>query len=153
MATGPTPTAPTAAARVSIVIPAFNRAETLAATLDSVRAQTMASWELVVFDDGSTDATSAVADRFSALDPRIRVERGPNRGVASARNRGFAATDHRTEFVIFLDSDDVWPPYTLEVLVSVLDARPELASAYGLAQCIDVEGRPIPGDDLVDRMR
>jgi glycosyltransferase involved in cell wall biosynthesis len=141
------------APRVSIVVPAYNRERYLAATLDSVLAQSLPSWELVVFDDGSTDGTVDVAERYAAADQRIRVQRGPNGGVASARNRGFAATDRRTEFVIFLDSDDRWEPDTLAGLVGALDAHPDRVSAYGLARCMDGEGRPIPGDDLEATMR
>lgn len=138
--------------RVSIVVPTYNRERYISATLDSVLAQTMSRWELVVFDDGSTDATADVVNRYIAADPRIRVVHGPNGGVAAARNRGFAATDRHTEFVIFLDSDDLWLSDTLQALVGVLDGTSDLVSAYGLARCIDGDGRPIAGDDLEDRM-
>jgi glycosyltransferase involved in cell wall biosynthesis len=139
--------------RVSIVIPAYNCARLLGRTLDSVLAQTVTDWELVVFDDGSTDSTADVADRYARAEPRIRVVRATNGGVAAARNRGFAHTDPRSEFVTFLDHDDRWFPDTLESLIAVLEARPDLVSVYGLARCIDGEDRLVPGDDMEERMR
>jgi len=149
---GAVPAAPTGP-RVSVVIPAYNSEHYLGSTLDSVRDQTMAAWELVIYDDGSTDATVAVAEDYAARDGRIRVGGGPNGGVAAARNRGFALTDPRSEFVIFLDNDDQWEPDALASLVAVLDEHPAYVSAHGLARCIDGDGNPPPGDDLEERMR
>jgi glycosyltransferase involved in cell wall biosynthesis/GT2 family glycosyltransferase len=139
--------------RVSVVIPAFNREPFIALTIKSVLNQSFDDWELVVYDDGSTDRTFEVARACAVTDSRIRVERGPNRGVAVARNEGLALTDPGSDFVIFLDSDDLWEPDALETLVGVLDAHPEYVAAHCLARCIDSEGRPIPGDDLEEKLR
>jgi glycosyltransferase involved in cell wall biosynthesis len=141
------------APRVSIVIPAYNRERYLPVTLDGVRSQTFMDWEAVVFDDGSDDGTARVAKSYAADDPRIIATGGPNGGVAAARNRGFGATNGCSEFVVFLDSDDVWEPDALATLVSVLDANPEYSSCHSTARCIDDEGRPVPGDDLEERSR
>jgi glycosyltransferase involved in cell wall biosynthesis len=141
------------APRVSIVVPVYNRRGIIGATIDSVRAQSLTDWELVVFDDGSTDGSADVVEEFASRDSRIRVRRGPNGGVASARSRGFAATDPRSEYVIFLDSDDLWLADSLEVLVAALRDRPDHVSAYGLASCIDADGNELPGDDLAAQMR
>jgi glycosyltransferase involved in cell wall biosynthesis len=138
---------------VSIVVPAYNREDYLGVTLDSVLAQTTTSWELVVSDDGSTDGTRALADRYAAADPRITVVGGANAGVATARNRGYAATGGRSAYVIFLDSDDLWEPDTLAVLLDVLDRHPEYVSVYGIARCVDHRGERIADDDLEERMR
>jgi glycosyltransferase involved in cell wall biosynthesis len=138
---------------VSIVVPAYNREQYIAATLESVQAQTFPRWELVVYDDGSSDGTVDVAKRYAAVDARITVTGGPNGGVAAARNRGFAASNPTTDFVIFLDSDDLWEPDALETLVRVLDADPELSSAHSIARCIDGDGRPLAGDDLAEQAR
>jgi len=135
------------------VVPVYNRERYLAAAMQSVQAQTLPSWELIVHDDGSSDGTVDVARRYAAADRRIKVSRGPNVGVAAARNRGFAATDRRSEFVIFLDSDDMWEPDALETLVAVLDAHPAFSSAHSIARCIDAEAAPLPGDDLPERAR
>jgi glycosyltransferase involved in cell wall biosynthesis len=138
---------------VSIVVPAFNRERFLPATLDAVLAQSLPEWELVVFDDGSTDATFDIAVRYADRDNRIRAARGPNRGVAAARNRGYAATDGRSEFVIFLDSDDIWDSVALETLVEALELHPEHSSAHFVARCIDAAGRELDSDDLNTWMR
>jgi cellulose synthase/poly-beta-1,6-N-acetylglucosamine synthase-like glycosyltransferase len=138
----------TRAARVSIIVPAYNRERYLGLTLDSVRAQTFEDWELVVFDDGSTDGTLAIAQRYAERDLRIRVAQGPNGGVAAARNRGYAETDPTTDFVIFFDSDDLWVPDALETFIAALDAHPEYVGVHCLANCIDDDGQPLPGDNL-----
>ncbi len=138
---------------VSIVIPAYDRERYVDSTMRSVFAQTMSDWELVVVDDGSHDATADVARRCAGDDTRVRVLSGPNGGVARARSRGLAASNPASEFVIFLDSDDVWEPGTLELLIGHLEVHPEHGSVYGLARCIDDSGELIPGDDLAERMR
>lgn len=139
--------------RVSVVVPAYNCADFLGRTLDSVLAQTMTDWELVIFDDGSTDATADVADHYQRADDRVRLVRASNGGVAAARNRGFEATDERSSYVTFLDHDDRWFPDTLEAMTGMLEQRPDLVSVYGLARCIDADDRLVPGDDMVERMR
>jgi GT2 family glycosyltransferase len=141
------------APRVSIVIPAYNRAHIIGPTIESVRVQTFQRWELIVFDDGSADETYEVAQSYARLDPRIVVGRGPNGGVATARNRGFELSSGCADFVTFLDSDDIWDCDALETLIAVLDAHPEYVGAHALARCIDDAGRPIPGDDLEELCR
>lgn len=104
---------------VSVVIPLFNRAGTLARAIDSVRAQHVADWELLVVDDGSTDGGVAVAESYG--DPRIRVLRHPaNRGAAAARNTGVQAA--RGPVLAFLDSDDEWLPGMLAAQLAALGA-------------------------------
>lgn len=137
---------------VSIVIPLYNREKIFAATLDSVVNQSFTDWELVVSDDGSTDEGVALARTYEAADRRIRVISNPNGGVAVARNRGLAATSDDSKFVILLDSDDVWFSDSLASMHSFLATRPDLVSVYGLAQCIDSEGKLVPGDDLEQQM-
>ena len=139
--------------RVSVVIPAYNRAHIIGPTIESVRRQTFEHWELIVFDDGSEDGTYDVARSFADLDPRIKVGRGENGGVAAARNRGFELSSPHAEFVAFLDSDDIWDRDALETLVAVLDANAEYVAVHALARCIDEAGRPIPGDDLEELSR
>ncbi len=139
--------------RVSIIVPAYNSENYLADTLDGVLVQSFADWELVVFDDGSTDGTRAVCDQYASRDPRIRTVHGANVGVAAARNAGYAETNRDSEFVIFLDHDDVWLADALESLAAMLDANPAYVSAHSVARCIDGTGKQPPLDDLEDRMR
>jgi glycosyltransferase involved in cell wall biosynthesis len=134
--------------RVSIVIPTYNSEDYLAQTLDSVLAQTSSDWELVIYDDGSQDGTVAVADSYSANDRRIRVLQGRNGGVAAARNRGFAATNPASEFVIFLDHDDLWESDTLVTLSGILCNHPEYISVHSICRCIDSHGRPVADDNI-----
>jgi hypothetical protein len=97
--------------RVSVVIPVLNRPLAVRQAIDSVLAQTVQDFELIVVDDGSTDATPETLASLS--DPRIRVIRHPQRrGGSAARNTGIRAA--RADYVAFLDSDDEWLPTKLE---------------------------------------
>lgn len=140
-------------ARVSIVIPSYNSAAYLASTIASVRAQTFADWELVVFDDGSQDSSVEVAEEFARRDSRIRVMQGNHGGTSSARNGGLRETNSRSEYIAFLDSDDTWEPEALTLLVDALDKHPECPAAHGLARAVDSEGGHLAHDDLTDWMR
>jgi glycosyltransferase involved in cell wall biosynthesis len=112
---------------VSVIIPAYNAVRYLDEAMDSVLAQTMDDLELIVVDDGSTDATAATVR--ARTDPRIRLVEKENRGtVADARNAGIAAA--RAELLAFLDSDDVWVPSKLARQMALFDEHPELALVY-----------------------
>jgi CelD/BcsL family acetyltransferase involved in cellulose biosynthesis len=105
---------------VSIVMPTFNRADTIARAIASIQAQTHANWELVVVDDGSTDDTVA---RVRGLDPRVHVLRQDNQGVTAARNTGLGAVNG--DLVAFLDSDDEWLPHHLALATAFFRAFPD----------------------------
>ena len=102
--------------RFSVVIPSHNRAALLAKALHSVWAQTCQDYEVIVSDDGSTDQTMSF---LRSLGARIRVIAQPHAGPGCARNAGVAAS--RGRYVVFLDSDDLWFPWTLDVLAQVID--------------------------------
>ncbi len=91
---------------VSVVIPAYNAAEFLAETLQSVLAQTYRHLEVIVVDDGSTDTTATIAQQFVTQDARVRLVSQANAGVAAARNKGIAHV--RGSLIAPLDADDVW---------------------------------------------
>jgi glycosyltransferase involved in cell wall biosynthesis len=106
-----------AAAAVSVVIPAYNAADTIGRALDSVAAQTAPPAEVIVVDDGSTDGTAAVV--AARTDLPIRLLASPGRGgAAAARNLGIAAA--RGEFIAFLDADDEWTPDKLARQLAVI---------------------------------
>jgi glycosyltransferase involved in cell wall biosynthesis len=114
---------------VSVVTPAWNAAAFVRETLDSVRAQTFADWELVVVDDGSTDETVAIVDGYAARDPRIRLLRQANAGPSAARNH--AMREARGRFFAFLDSDDIWQPGYLQAQLDVFAQHPETGLVTG----------------------
>jgi len=121
---------------VSVIIPAYNAAPTLAGTLQSVFRQTYQDFEIWVVDDGSTDETQAVVK--AQRDPRVHLLVQANRGAAAARNAGLAAS--QGELVAFLDADDRWTPEKLEAQVAALVTNgPEVAVAYSWTDYIDGE--------------
>ena len=93
---------------VSVVIPTYNRAFCIAATVDSVLAQSHRTVEAIVVDDGSADDTEAVIRGRFGADRRVVYLRQDNGGVSAARNRGFQAASGA--YVALLDSDDSWLP-------------------------------------------
>jgi O-antigen biosynthesis protein len=106
---------------VSVIIPVKNRPQVIVEAIESVRAQSFESWELLVVDDGSTDETPEVLRAQAARDPRIRViELGTSQGAGAARNAGIDAA--RGHYLAFLDSDNTWEPDFLRLC---------LAFAYG----------------------
>src|SRR6266536_1690053 len=100
----------------SVIVPTFNRVELLKATVHSILAQRYADFELVIVDDGSCDKTLEYLD---ALGAKAKVLQQTNRGPGSARNRG--AQIATGEYLTFLDSDDVWFPWTLEIYREAID--------------------------------
>jgi glycosyltransferase involved in cell wall biosynthesis len=116
---------------VSIILPTYNRAHSLERAIRSVLVQTLSNFELIVVDDGSTDDTAHLVERFG--DSRIRLlSLGRNYGAGRARNKGIEAA--AAEFVAFLDSDDEWMPRKLELQVARLRATndPRVTVAYCL---------------------
>ncbi|MRR11053.1 glycosyltransferase [bacterium] len=128
---------------VSVVVAAYNAAATLAETLDSVLAQTVADWELVVVDDGSTDDTLALARTYSERDPRFVTVSQPNAGTALARNHGFSHTSGA--WVCFLDADDLLLPPFMERLLAAADQEPDadILSCNALYLLRDGGTRPV----------
>ncbi|MEL7158650.1 MAG: glycosyltransferase family A protein [Actinomycetota bacterium] len=118
---------------VSVVIIFLDEERFLAQAVDSVLAQTVDDWELLLVDDGSTDASTAIARRYEAEHPgRIRyVDHAghANRGMAASRNRGNEAA--RGTFIASLDGDDMWRPDKLAHQLELLDRHPEAAMTFG----------------------
>ena len=114
--------------RFSVVIPAFNAARTVEATIRSVLAQTEAAFELIVVDDGSSDDTRERVSALADEDRRLVLIAQENRGTAGARNTGIERA--RGEYVSFLDNDDLWMPRYLESMGGALDAAPDAGFAY-----------------------
>ena len=99
---------------VSVITPVYNTAQYLDECIGSILSQSMTDFELLLIDDGSTDGSGAICDRYAEKDKRIRVFHIPNGGVSAARNLGL--DNARDEFVVFVDSDDRITPDHLRQL-------------------------------------
>lgn len=106
--------------RVSVVIPAYNAERTVGQAIESVLAQREPDLQVTVIDDGSSDATAAVAASYG---PPVECVRTENCGVSQARNEGIRRA--RGEFVALLDADDLWEPDKLELQLLELESRPD----------------------------
>ena len=133
-------------AETSVVIPCYNYGRFLASAIDSVFAQQHPTVEVIVVDDGSTDATPAVAARY----PEVRYLRQRNLGESEARNHG--AAEATGEFILFLDADDQLTPEAISTSVQHLRGQPTCAFAYGHQQFVDTEGSVLPSNPERTRM-
>lgn len=131
---------------ISVVIPLYNKAQSIRKTLDSVLAQTYKDFEIVVVDDGSTDGSAEVAEamlrecKVYGVECRGKVIRKANGGVSSARNIG--VMEAKGEYVAFLDGDDLWHPEYLEALAGLIEDYPD-AALYGIGFST-IEGDEMP---------
>lgn len=112
---------------ISVIIPLYNKENSIKSTIESVLAQTYTDFEIVVVDDGSTDNSVSVVQEFS--DRRVRIINKVNGGVSSARNEGILAA--KGEYIAFLDGDDLWHPLYLETLNQLILDYPDVA-IYGI---------------------
>jgi glycosyltransferase involved in cell wall biosynthesis len=120
---------------VSVVIPVYNGAATIAEAIASVLAQNFRDFELIVVDDGSTDPTPQVLAHYSGS---LRVITQPNRGIAAARNAALRVSSG--ELVALLDGDDVWEPTMLTRTVEALDRDPSSVMAFTNLALTDSDG-------------
>lgn len=132
---------------VTVITPAYNAECFIKETIDSVLAQSMSDWEMIVIDDGSADHTRDIVSAYAQTDSRIRlVVNESNMGVARTRNRGLEL--FRGRYVAFLDSDDYWEPQMLEKMV----ARAEETGAdiiYCSYALVDEAGKKVCNDFIV----
>jgi glycosyltransferase involved in cell wall biosynthesis len=126
--------------RVSVITPTYNSARYIRQTVESVLVQTFRDFEYIVVDDGSTDETRAMLQPYVDAGKLTYIYQD-NAERAVARNTGLR---HATsEYLAFVDADDVWMPRKLQQQVDVLDAYPNVALVYGAAQYIDPQGQPV----------
>ncbi|MGW3492304.1 bifunctional glycosyltransferase/CDP-glycerol:glycerophosphate glycerophosphotransferase [Streptomyces sp. NPDC001020] len=109
------------APRLSVIVPIYDVENYLPACLDSLAAQSFHDFEVLMVDDGSPDDSAAIAETYAARDPRFRLIRKENGGLGAARNTGIAHMAPESEFLTFVDSDDVIPPDAYRLMVSSLD--------------------------------
>ena len=124
---------------VSIILPAYNHERFVAAAVDSVLGQTWTNWELIAIDDGSTDATLSVLQRYD--DPRLRVLSQVNAGSHATINRGLALASGR--YLAILNSDDAYHPDRLRRLVARACDHGDPLFAFTAARLIDEHGRTV----------
>lgn len=98
----------------SIILPVFNGEEFISDSVASVIAQTFEDWELIIVDDGSTDTTALLAERYAKDDSRIKIFTQPNQGLSEARNRGLSLC--KGSIIGFLDVDDIYLPECLKTI-------------------------------------
>lgn len=130
------------APRVSVVLPVFNGEATVARAIESIQAQTLTDLELIIFDDGSTDNSVAICERYAAHDDRIRLVRtGPNVGLGAAMNA--LCTHARCDLIAVQEQDDRSTPDRLWLQVAVFERRSDAVLVAGISSWRDDEWREL----------
>ena len=104
---------------ISIIVPVYNVEPFLRRCLDSILGQTYKNLEVILVDDGSTDASGTICNEYCAKDPRVRVFHQVNAGISAARNKGLDKSSG--SFIVFVDSDDYIELNMVEVLLSAIN--------------------------------
>ena len=126
---------------LSILLPAFNAERYVGAAVESILGQSFADFELLVVDDGSTDGTRAILDRFAASDPRVRLVSRPNRGLVATLNEMVDMA--RGDLLARMDADDIAEPSRLERQVGYLRDHPDCVMVGSRVLVIDPDGAPL----------
>lgn len=124
---------------VTVVVPVYNVASTIAETLESLLSQTFDDFEVLIVNDGTPDNSLEVVATFN--DPRIRVINQKNGGLNSARNTGIR--EGKGKYIAFLDADDLWRPRMLAMNVAHLEAKPEVGISFTPSALIDDQSKPL----------
>jgi len=112
----------------SVIIPCYNAEKYIGQAIESVLNQTHSGFELIIINDGSTDKSQEIIDKYSLLDKRIKHFSRPNKGVSLTRNEGIEKAGG--EYIAFLDADDVWEPENLETKIKVLKENKNIDWAF-----------------------
>ena len=127
--------------KISVIIPAYNAERTIEETIQSVQLQTFEDLEIIVINDGSKDKTEELVQNIQ--DDRLQIFSYENGGLPVARNRGISHA--RSEFIAFLDADDLWTTDKLELQLAALQQQPEAGVAYSWTcfMNVDERGKPV----------
>ncbi|MDO9181798.1 MAG: glycosyltransferase family A protein, partial [Bacteriovorax sp.] len=132
---------------VSVVIPTYNRDYILGQALESVLMQDYPHFEVIIVDDGSTDTTTALIEKYLVLYPdKIKYIKKENGGLVSARNEGMRHT--KGEFIAFQDSDDIWLQGKISNQVALFKKHPEVVIAWTLFNIVDENGKVTHENDI-----
>ncbi len=123
---------------VSVIIPTFNRAYCLPRTIDSVLRQSHHNVEVMIVDDGSTDETERLIHDRYGIEKRVRYIRQSNQGVSAARNTGIE--NSTGAYIAFLDSDDLWKSWKLELQLACLDRFSQAGMIWTDMEAVDSDG-------------
>ena len=126
--------------KLSVIIPVYNVAPWIRECLESVRTQTLDDWECICVDDGSTDGSHTILEEFATDDPRFRILTKPHSNAGAARNAGL--NNANGEYLLFLDSDDVFSPWMFETLVNAAEQNQADIAVCSFSAFID-GGNPI----------
>ncbi|MDP3731821.1 MAG: glycosyltransferase family 2 protein, partial [Candidatus Omnitrophota bacterium] len=122
--------------KVSVIIATYNRAHFICEAIDSALNQTFKDFEIIVVDDGSSDNTREVLEKYGSTIYCIYHQ--VNKGRAEARNTGIK--NAKCEYIAFLDDDDIWLPHKLEEQVAFLDSHPEIGLVHTFTETVDEQG-------------
>lgn len=125
---------------ISVVIPLYNKEQSILNTIKSVQNQTYRDFEIIVVDDGSTDGSLSVVESLLTAESRLTVIRKPNGGVCSARNRGIEAA--KGEYVALLDADDIWDKDYFREQMRMVEDFPD-CYMWGINYAETVDGQVI----------
>ncbi|MEM8523937.1 MAG: glycosyltransferase family A protein [Bacteroidota bacterium] len=137
---------------ISVLTPAYNREKYIGEAIESVQAQAIADWEIIIVDDGSTDKTIEIVRAYQAEDQRIILLQNPqNLGISATRNHGLRQI--KGKYVAMLDSDDVFLPNKFQRQIEFLEAHPEIGVLGTWAQHIGRSNRQFTPEELDGQLR
>ena len=126
---------------VSIIMPSFNVAEYISQAIESVLRQNFDSWELLIVDDGSSDLSYSIAEKYAAANDKISLSKNQfTKGAAGARN--YAISLSRGRYIAFLDADDMWLPGKLSAQMKFIKQN-NVGFCYSFVQCMNESGEPL----------
>ena len=143
--------------KVSIITPTHNRAHFISEAIESVLAQTMNDWEQIIIDDGSTDNTREVVEKYANRDSRIRYVYQVKGRLS--RHRAMAVHIAQGKFITFLDDDDTFLPHKLERQVSFLEQHPDVGLVYSQVDMVEADKKfiktwpDVPATSFIELMK
>lgn len=124
---------------ISVIVPCYNYAHYLSATLNSILEQTISDWECIIIDDGSTDNTKEIAENYCSNDNRFIYSYQNNQGLSSARNKGINRA--KGKYIQFLDADDMIAPEKMKEQLSCFESKPDLDIVYSDYKLMDTNAQ------------